>query len=391
MDGSAVLASNRDTRPAKKMKTKILFVIDNLQFGGGERVFAQIINGLSPEDFDISLASLPGERLYNSIKKPETGFLPVDFSRRANLALIPKLSALIRKRRIDIVHGQGSRAEFYARLAKGLARRGKYVSTIAMPVEGFDVVPVRKAIYRLLDRVSERFVDRFIVVSDSLRRMLIDQRGLPPWKVVRIYNGIETDRYRQDPEERKRVRAEFEVADNTLLIGAIGRLVWQKGFEYLIKAAPEIVRTFPNAKIVIVGEGPLLLKLRALSESLGVTNQVVFTGFRSDVRPILSAMDILAIPSLLEGFPMVTLEGMAMGKPIIATAIDGIAEQIENGQSGILVTPGDEAALTSAVIQILNNREFAQNLGSNAIRTLEKKFSVDRMIRNTSEVYQSLT
>jgi len=117
------------------MTVKLLFVIDNLEFGGGERVFAQIINGLSPEKYEICLAANPGGELYQSIANRELCHIPLDLSRRAKPSLIFKLTRIIKSRQIDIVHGQGGRAEFYARLAAQFAGGTKYVSTIAMPVE----------------------------------------------------------------------------------------------------------------------------------------------------------------------------------------------------------------------------------------------------------------
>ena len=137
------------------MKLKLLFVIDSLQFGGGERVFAQIINRLTPDRYEILLAAHTNEQLLQTIR-PQVEFLPIDFSKKFNFSLVPRLSKIIKKNSIQIVHGQGARAEFYARLASRLAGNSKYVSTIAMPVEGFDVGPLRKGIYCFFDRFSER-------------------------------------------------------------------------------------------------------------------------------------------------------------------------------------------------------------------------------------------
>lgn len=379
-------------KPDRGCKFSLLFVIDSLAFGGGERVFAQLINALSRKEYDVFLASYPNHKFYHSIHGHRAHFIPVDFSNRVSPLVITKLVRIIIRNRIDIVHGQGGRAEFYARLATKLTRRAKYVSTIAMPVEGFDVGSLRKKVYTFLDHFTERFVDRFIVVSEALRNRMISQHGIPPEKVIKIYNGIEIECYTPDSGNkfRNKILNEYGLDKDTILIGAIGRLVWQKGFEYLIRAIPTITKECPEVKFLIVGEGPLRKELVALSRELGVNEEVIFPGFRSDIADILAAVDLLAVPSLLEGFPMVTLEAMAMAKPIVATNIDGITEQMTDGVNGILVPPEDPVALATAVIRLLGDRKSAQQMGMAARGKVEREFSVERMVSETEKVYMAL-
>ncbi|MBW1613078.1 MAG: glycosyltransferase [Deltaproteobacteria bacterium] len=166
--------------------------------------------------------------------------------------------------------------------------------------------------------------------------------------------------------------------------------MWEKGFEYLVETLPDVLREYPDARFLIVGEGPLRDKLKVKSEELSVEDKVVFTGFRSDIKEILSAVDLLVVPSLLEGFPMVTLEAMAMAKPIVATNIDGITEQITDGVTGILVPPKDPSALAKAIIRALTNKELARSMGLSAREKVELEFSVEKMVAETERVYLSL-
>lgn len=373
------------------MKTKILFVIDNLQFGGGERVFSQIINTLNPDRYKIFVTSFPDGPFSEAITNQHVEYLPLNFSKRFNPRLLFQIKNIIKLNHIQIVHGQGSRAEFYARIAHRLAGNSKYISTVAMPVEGFDVGIWRKKIYRLFDKISEEFVDEFIAVSDSLKNILIYERGTNPGKVLRIHNGIELDKYsEEDGNSRSTIRKEFSVGDEELLIGAIGRLVWQKGFEYLIRAIPAIIRKYPNTKFIVVGDGQLENRLKAQSSRLKVSDHLVFPGFRSDIKEILSAIDILVISSLLEGFPMVTLEAMAMAKPIIATNISGIDEQIVDEESGLLIPFQDPDAISKAVLRLIRDKRLARELGENAENRVAKLFSVSKMIRETEKIYHSI-
>ncbi len=372
------------------MKTRTLFVIDNLQFGGGERVFTQIINGLNPAKYEIFLASQPGKQFYESIQNKEVGLFALDFSKRLNPTLIFELARIIKENKIQIVHGQGTRAEFYARIAKKFTGKATYVSTIAMPVEGFNVNPLRKIIYRFFDCLTQRFVDRFIVVSESLKEMMVNNRGIISDKVFRIYNGIEVDKYRPGPDDRERIRSELNIDGDIILIGAVGRMVWQKGFEYLIQTIPDVLKAYPDVKFLIVGEGTLKERLKAQSSKLKVKDYLIFTGFRNDIKEILSAIDILVIPSILEGFPMIALEGMAMTKPIIATKIEGIIEQITDDETGLLVPSKDANALANAINRLISNRDFALGLGMKARQKVEKEFSVEKMVTETEKIYQSL-
>ncbi len=374
------------------MRLKILFVIDNLEFGGGERVFAQIINGLSSERYETFLASNPSEELYQSITNKEVHCIPLDFSKRINLSLFIKLTKIIKDERIDIVHCQGGRSNFYARVATKLSGSAKYISTIATPVEGYNVSFFRKIFYCFLDRFTERFVDQFIVVSDILKKRMIIEHKIPPEKVAKIYNGIEIHHYspNEEHEHSNKIRNEFNLNTNVIIVGAIGRLVWEKGFEYLIKCLRDVLKEQTEVKAMFVGDGPLRKNLEVLSSQLGIEDKTIFAGFRSDIKEILSAIDILVIPSLLEGFPMVTLEAMAMAKPIIATHIGGITEQISDGVEGVLVPPRDADALAKAIKKVIENKELAHSLGSAARKRVEKEFTVEKMIIETEKVYQSL-
>jgi glycosyltransferase involved in cell wall biosynthesis len=373
------------------VKTRILFVIDALQYGGGERVFSQIINGLPLKNYEIFVAAHHNRRFREAIRDPKViCYFELDFSSRINISLPFQLAKIIRDQKINIVHGQGARAEFYARIAKRLNRRANYVSTLSMPVEGFDVGPLLKGFYRLFDRLTERYVDRFIVVSDALKRFMINERLIAPDRVVCIYNGIEIEKHKPDLQARNRIREEFGLEEHISVIGAIGRLVWQKGFEYLIKAAPKVLNLQPNIKIMIIGEGPLLAELKTLSEQIGLKNQIIFTGFRSDVGALLSAIDIFVIPSVLEGFPMVTLEAMAAEKPIVASNIPGINEQIFDGKTGILVTPTNPNEISNRIIELLSNVSYRRTLSSKATKKVRDFFSVEYMVKATIRVYDSL-
>lgn len=365
-----------------------------MEFGGGERVFAQMIKSLCRERYKVMVACLLTGTFIEKVKGSGVQVKSIDMRNRFNPRVILQLANLMKREKIDIVHSQGARADFFARIAAKLAKIPIVVSTVTMPVEGFDVNPVVRLIYIILNRFSEHFVNRFIVVSEALKRIMIKKHGIDPQKVVRIYNGIEIDEYCIEGEKamcrKSRFREELGLENDTQVIGAIGRLVWQKGFEYFIEAIPNVLKEFPEAMFVIVGEGPLENKLKVKSKKLKVDDKVIFTGFRSDIKEVLASIDILVMPSLLEGFPMITLEAMAMAKPIVATDIEGIMETLKNGITGLLVPPKDTSALAKAIVDLLIHGDKAHQMGKAARRIVEERFGVDIMVQKVEEVYEEL-
>lgn len=373
------------------MKVKILFVIDGLEFGGGERVFAQIINGLSRDHYEIHVASFP-EGAFRTMLPPHVTFHAVDFSRRADFRILLHLYRIIKDHGIHMVHGQGGRAEFFARIAARLGGTKAYISSIAMPVEGYDVSPMRRSLYEILDHATERWVNRFLVCSSALERLLMDEHGIEERRITKIYNGIEWKEYQPEVLEggRQEVRGQLGLDNETPLVGAIGRLVWQKGFIFFLKAIPIIYHAFPQARFILVGDGPLKEILEDEAKRLKILERTKFVGYTKEAKKFIAAMDIVVIPSLREGFPMVTLEAMALEKPIVASEIDGITEQIKSGTDGILVPPQSPESLARAVISLLQDRDFATRMGKSARKKVIEEFSAEKMIQQTMKVYDEL-
>jgi glycosyltransferase involved in cell wall biosynthesis len=369
-------------------RVRILYIIDGIEFGGGERVFLQLATGLG-DRFDASVAAMPGGTFAQKVSELGIHFHPVDMSRQLSLKPIFQLKNIFSTESIDLIHSQGARADFFARVAGRLAGAPHIICTIAAPVERFDVPAIRKTIYRLLDRLTEHYVERFIVVSNTLKQNLTKLRGINSRKVIKIYNGIELKQYRpqiQLPD----LRHEFGISRDAPLIAFIGRMVWEKGLEYFIQSIPIINQRAPNARFLLVGDGPLRQQAELLVQSLDIEKKVTFTGFRSDISRVLATIDILVIPSLFEGFPMITLEAMAMAKAIVATNIPGITEQISNGEEGILVPSRNPEALAVAILRLVQDSNLSVSIGSKAQQKVENCFSIEKMIRETKNIYQSL-
>jgi glycosyltransferase involved in cell wall biosynthesis len=372
--------------------TTVLFVIDNLEFGGGERGFLQLIRSLPGEGWTVSVAAHPGGLFEVQARAAGAEFLGMDMSSRAGLATIVRLWRLVRTGRFTVVHSQGARADFFARMASLVVPGVRLVSTVQMPVDGFAVSRVRGSVYRFFDRLARTRVDRFIVVSQALKRRLVESWGVPEARVALIHNGVETDRLvpASDSDDRRRLRQDLGLPEHARLLCAVGRLVWQKGFEHLLLALPGVLARVPEVGLAIVGEGPLRAELEGRARRLGLAERVRFLGFRSDVPSLLRGCDVLAVPSLQEGFPMITLEAMALGVPIVASDIEGVAEQLDHDREALLVPPGEPKALTGALLALLQDSALRRRLGEAARRRAVEAFDASRAISATRRLYAEL-
>jgi glycosyltransferase involved in cell wall biosynthesis len=371
-------------------KIRVLYVVENRSFGGGERGFGQLSTNISTDRFQPFVAAHPGGKLEDIVRRAGLPFLPVDMSRKVNFKTISHLSRLISMNEIHIVHSMGARADFAARMACTRKPSTAVVCTAAMLIEGFDVGFLKKTIYKIADQYSARYVTKFIAVSKALRDRLVKERGISPDRVSVIYNGVELDQYDPRLYSAEKARLSLGIEDNYPIIGTIGRLVYQKGLPYFLKAAERVYSKKKEVRFVIIGNGPDEASLKQLADSLGITHACTFAGPRFDIHRLLSTFHIFVLPSLLEGLPRVVIEAMAMARPIIATDIDGVREQINHNQTGLLVKPADSELLAKAIMEILTDEHKANSLASKARKQAEKKFDLKLTINKVENLYQEL-
>ncbi len=372
---------------------RILYVIENMEYGGGERCFELIIKKINKEKFNIYIACFNDgilvERIKNMVK-----VLHLDLRKRINIKNILYLKDIIINNKIDIVHSQGARADFYARIAAKIARV-PIVSSVTMPVEGFDVSFFKKQVYIFFDRLTEKFVNKFLVCSKFLFKQLSEKHKIPREKIEFIPNGVDLKNYFYSSEKNNQIRNELGIENNTILIGSIGRLVWQKGLDYLIDAVLVLKKSldkeiFDKIKFIIVGEGEEKGRLIKKTKMLNIDNKIIFTGFRENIGEIFDALDIFVLSSVLEGQPFVLLEAMAYGKPIVATNISGVNETVFNNETSIMVKPYDAKSLAKGIEVLLKNKQKAVSLGDKAKKYVQKFYDFNVLIKQYENVYEKL-
>jgi glycosyltransferase involved in cell wall biosynthesis len=296
---------------------------------------------------------------------------------RYDRSAVHALRGIIERHKVDVVHCHGVKPDLYAALAKW-HKNIPTVSTCHLWV--FDCA--KDWVVSAVERCILHNIDRVVVVSEQILPQL-RRFGL---RADVIHNGI-------DIQPTDSPVSDFSQKMNWSgrpVIGAIGRLAPQKGLQYLLQAAPEVLRDSPNALFIFAGDGPERQSLESQAKSLGIQGSVCFLGVRKDVPELFSSIDVLALPSLSEGTPMTLLEGMAAGRAVVASRVGAVPNVIQDGVNGILLSPGDVAGLAAALQTLLNDSELRIALGRKARKTVESHFSAAAMANRYVEIYDEL-
>ncbi len=237
--------------------------------------------------------------------------------------------------------------------------------------------------------ISFTLISNVIVISDWVGQFLREVEKIPPEKIVRIHYGLEAAPILEQADASY-VRKKFHIPDEAPVIGTIGRLTEQKGHRYLLEAVKEILPEFPELRVLLVGDGELREELEALVEDLGLTNTIIFAGYRSDAIKLLSGFDFFVFPSLWEGFGLVLLEAMALKKAIVASNVSAIPESVRDGETGVLVPDQQAGALAEAMRTLLSQPDLAREMGASGYARLIDEFSVVKMVNSTMSLYHSM-
>lgn len=311
----------------------------------------------------------------------------VRFPIRADLdpLLLWQLVRFLRVQRPDVVHTHLIHGDLYGTLAARLAGGPFVVSS-----KHNDDVFRQQGFYAWLDRVLARRQNRIITISHHLKGFYVEVEGLPPGKIVTVHYGLDPGAFLRGANDGANVRAEWGVPADALLVGVVGRLAEQKGHAYLLDAFAEVIQALPSAHLLVVGDGELRPALERQAAHLGLHDSVTFTGRREDVPRIMLALDVLAMPSLWEGFGLVLLEAMAVGRPVVASRVSAIPEIVVEGETGLLVPPKDAESLSRALLALLRDPARAREMGQRGRQRLERQFGVARMVEQIQAVYESL-
>lgn len=358
---------------------RVMFITTSMPVGGAETLLVNLIRRLDRTRFAPELCCTKqlgplGDELAQEI--PTFAHL---LNSKYDLRVLPRLVELFRQRRIDAVVTVGAGDKmFWGRLAAYLA--GVPVIAAAIHSTGWpDSI-------NWLNRRLTGITDRFIGVADPHGKHLVAVEGFPPQKVVVIRNGIDTARFRPNVEARRKLRRELQISETAPVCGIVAALRPEKDHCLFVTAAAKVLDTVPEARFLIVGDGPERPAIEAKCRELNVERQVILLGSRSDIPELLAACDLFALTSKNEASPVSILEAMSVELPIVAPRVGSIPQAVDQGINGLLYPASDLAAVTESLRQLLASGDQMRQMGKSAREKAIRYGSLETMVNG----YESL-
>jgi glycosyltransferase involved in cell wall biosynthesis len=367
---------------------RVAHLIEGDQWAGAEVQVAHLLAGLAGfGELELVAILFAEGRLAQELRRSGISVSVVNEQNLGRLRVAWGLGQELRRRAVDVLHTHGYKESFLGAVMGRWAGVRWYVKTEhgrVEPSRGWK--RTKMSFYRWLDHwVARGATDRVIAVSEDLSRHLT--ASLPEGRVALIRNGLDPRRIvvSAPPAE---IRHQLGIGEHAPLFGSAGRLVPVKGLGYFLEATRTLLDDLPEARFLIIGDGPLRSDLERQARELGVAHAVHFCGFRTDIADVMNALDVFVMPSIYEGLPMALLEASVLGKPIVASAVGGIPEVLTSLQ-GWLVPPGDVPALARACLSALaSGREGG--CGTPARRANQVAQLAQTMCAETYALYREL-
>lgn len=334
------------------------------------------IKELQNNGFDVTVACTEGQ-FAGKIRAEGIELVNIPISRRLSpfqdFVSLLRLYKFIKKRGFHIVHSYTSKAGFIGRLAARLAGVPVIIHTIFDLPHNSTKNPLLKKLYILMEKLASQWASGFVTISTSNLEEIKKFAIAPLDKVSLIPVGINLNKYQIDADKQK-IRRDLGIDESPDIAGIVGRLEPPKGHEFFLRAAKEILKDHPRTFFVIVGSGYLRESLEVFARELGIKDRVIFTGFRDDMIKIMSTFSVFVLPSLWEGQGVVICEAMAMKIPVVASKVGGITDVVNDGETGILVTPADYLTLARAIGDLLSDKDKRLKMGQAGYEKVKKEF-----------------
>jgi len=366
---------------------KILHVIDKLSMDGVNPssialCFIEWIKHRDAQRFDVMVASLRARDAAS--RKLEANGVKMFYIDKGkySFANVVTLAEVVRQEKIDLLHLHGYSAANFGRLAA----RQCGIPNVMHEWAVLKTLPHQF----VMDRLLRGKTDIAVGVSQGVCDFLVAARSVPRNKTRVVWNGVNLNNFKTvEPEKVQAFKKQFSLVPQHKIVGTVTRLREEKGNRHFIEAAPQVRREFPDARFIIVGDGPQRDELEALAKKLKLDGKLHFAGFVSEVAVALAAMDIYVMASLTEGFPFALAEAMAAGKTVAVTNVGGMKEMVQHEENGLLVPPANAAAMAVALVRLLKNPTLRQHLGD-AARRRSQEFSVERNVMALEAIYAEL-
>ena len=360
------------TTNAARRPLRLLHVITPSRVSGAERVAVDLCLGLRARGHEVVLATKIANPFVPFAREHGLECLELNIAGKGNLAAPLNIGRVARQRRLDLIDTHLSTASEWGSIVGRCLR-----------------IPVVSHVQALNTKTCYVLADRIICCSRAVKEHLCRQ-GLPAGRIEVVFNSVDLDRF-SPKVPKEEARRSLGIDAEAFLVGVTAHLSEKKGHGYLLQAAARLVGDFPQLQLVFVGEGPDRERLESLAAELGIRDHLTLAGYQPDVVPFLTAMDVLALPSVAkEGLPTTLIEGGAMGLPTIATDVGGANEIIDEGATGFIIPPGDVGSLAATLATLMRDRHLQQSMGQAAQRKVRSTFSLKNTVRNVERVYYSL-
>ncbi len=358
----------------KNNKKKIFFLIPSFRGGGAERIVLNVVNNLDKNKFDVGLITISEEGEYRNLLSKEIKHFDLG-KKRARRAIL-ELIKLLRKERPNVVVGAVTQSTIILYLASFfIPNKIKIINRLEIFYS--KSIGDQKFIQRKLFQKALEKSDYIITISNEMRNNLIKNIKISKDHVKMIYNPIDINYVKKETQEE--MNGEFPFGKPIII--ACGRLTKQKGFNYLIYAFKKVKRNYPEAKLLILGQGELKKELQKLTQSLELEKSVHFLGFQENPFKYIANSDIFVLSSLWEGLPTTLIEAMICGTPVVSTNCpSGPKEILKDGKCGVLVNVGDSQDLVKGIMKLLQDKELQKKYKEQG-RQRANAFSIEKIIK----------
>ncbi len=357
--------------------TRVLAVIDSLEVGGAQHHLLMLSRGLAARGYSVTVATSGQEALAERFERenvPVHVLTSRSIKHRVSPVFVARLAHLARRGTFDLIHAHLHSAS----VAAAVAAR---VSGCPLVVTHHSMNTWRRGMNRALGQWADRQADSAIGVASNVAA------GLRAKRVHTIRNGVHIPEREWSDDDIAAARRELAIPRDAYLIGYVGRLTIDKNPLLFVEAAALVATRLPHAHFLIVGDGPLRAAAEARARALGVDGRIAFAGFRPAAAELHPVADVLALSSDSEACPLVSLEAMAAGRPVVGTAVGDVPLQILDGETGFVVPPRDPRAMASALVA-LGDASLRRRLGDAGRQRVKKEFPIDRSFDRTVEVYE---
>lgn len=353
-------------------KQNILFFTRTMMLGGTENVVLQLCEVFKPKVNKIVVCSCGG---VNVEKLTEMGIrhyqIPDISSKKDIFKICRTVKQIVEKEQITVIHSHHRMAAFYTEILFG--------SSMIKIANAHNTFFDKKLLTRFAYRNT-----KVIAVGEMVKKNLVGFYKISSEQITVIHNAIKPFEAKISP-----IPLLTEYRDNGYkIIGNVGRLSEQKGMEYFINAVPGVIEKFPKTKFVIVGDGEDKDKLVNMVKQMNLDEYITFLGYRSDIQNVMSQMDFIVLSSLWEGLPLTPIEAFSVGKTVVATAVDGTPEIVQNGINGILIKPKDIKEIVNNICYLLNNIDVLDKFHVSAKERYNAEFSFEKLRMNYIGFYR---